>query len=167
MWDAERSGAVPVTFHPRSTPVIGHIPGTERGNAFRVPPPFHPRGTHPFFYSEPSILDRVSVCAGAAAERYEVAVKDLKCEAAGLLVVPMVVEVFGTWGALQRRRRRFRGLCEQRERDRCGGWSLHSSELVRHSAAAQRPHSPHPSGPCHRDLWGACVSPVGARHGAF
>ena len=52
---------------------------------------------------QPSILDRASVCAGAAAERYEVAVKDMKfsaaCEAAGLLLVPMVVEVFGTWGA--------------------------------------------------------------------
>ena len=52
---------------------------------------------------QPSILDRANVCAGAAAERYEVAVKDMKfgaaCEAAGLLLVPMVVEVFGTWGA--------------------------------------------------------------------
>ena len=49
---------------------------------------------------QPSILDRASVCAGAAAERYEVAVKDMKfgaaCEAAGLLLVPMVVEVIGT-----------------------------------------------------------------------
>ena len=56
MWNAERSGAVPVTFHPRSTPVIGQIPGTERGSAFPrstpVPPRFHPRGTHPFFYSD-------------------------------------------------------------------------------------------------------------------
>ena len=34
MWNAERSGAVPVTFHPRSTPVIGQIPGTERVPAF-------------------------------------------------------------------------------------------------------------------------------------
>jgi hypothetical protein len=56
--------------------------------------------THP---QQPIIIDRASVCAGAAAERYEVAVKDMKfgaaCAAAGLLLVPMVVEVFGTWGA--------------------------------------------------------------------
>ena len=42
------------------------------------------------------------MCGGAAAERYEGAVKDAKfgeeCKAAGLLLVPMVVEVFGRWG---------------------------------------------------------------------
>ena len=42
------------------------------------------------------------MCGGAAAEQYEVAVKDAKfgaeCKAAGLVLVPMVVEVFGRWG---------------------------------------------------------------------
>ncbi len=42
------------------------------------------------------------MCGGAAAERYEVTVKDAKlgveCKAAGLVLVPMVVEVFGRWG---------------------------------------------------------------------
>ena len=49
-----------------------------------------------------NILHCASVCGGAAAERYEGAVKDAKlgeeCKAAGLLLVPMVVEVFGRWG---------------------------------------------------------------------
>ena len=49
-----------------------------------------------------NILHCVSVCGGAAAERYEGAVKDAKfgeeCQAAGLLLVRMVVEVFGRWG---------------------------------------------------------------------
>ena len=51
---------------------------------------------------QPNILQRASVCGGAAAKQYEVAVKDEKfgaaCAAAGLLLVPMVVEVFGRWG---------------------------------------------------------------------
>jgi len=51
---------------------------------------------------QPNILQRASVCGGAAAEQYEVAVKDAKfgaeCKAAGLVLVPMVVEVFGRWG---------------------------------------------------------------------
>ena len=42
------------------------------------------------------------MCGGAAAQQYEVAVKDAKfgaeCNAAGLVLVPMVVEVFGRWG---------------------------------------------------------------------
>ena len=42
------------------------------------------------------------MCGGAAAEQYEIAVKEVKfgaeCKAAGLLLVPMVVEVFGRWG---------------------------------------------------------------------
>ena len=49
-----------------------------------------------------NLLHCASVCGGAAAERYEGAVKDAKfgeeCKAAGLLLVPMVVEVFGRWG---------------------------------------------------------------------
>ena len=51
---------------------------------------------------QPNILQRASVCGGAAAEQHEVAVKEEKfgaeCKAAGLLLVPMVVEVFGRWG---------------------------------------------------------------------
>ena len=51
---------------------------------------------------QPNILQCASVCGGAAAEQYEVAVKDAKfgaeCKAAGLVLVPMVVEVFGRWG---------------------------------------------------------------------
>ena len=51
---------------------------------------------------QPNILHCASVCGGAAAERYEVAVKDatfgVECKAAGLVLVPMVVEVFGRWG---------------------------------------------------------------------
>jgi hypothetical protein len=51
---------------------------------------------------QPNILQCASVCGGAAAEQYEIAVKDAKfgdeCKAAGLVLVPMVVEVFGTWG---------------------------------------------------------------------
>ena len=51
---------------------------------------------------QPNTLQRASVCGGAAAAQYEVAVKDMKfgeqCKAAGLMLVPMVVEVFGTWG---------------------------------------------------------------------
>ena len=42
------------------------------------------------------------VCGGAAAAQYEVVVKDMKFgeqyKAAGLMLVPMVMEVFGTWG---------------------------------------------------------------------
>ena len=42
------------------------------------------------------------MCGGAAAAQYEVIVKDKKfgmqCKDAGLVLVPMVVEVFGTWG---------------------------------------------------------------------
>ena len=42
------------------------------------------------------------MCAGAAAAQYEEAVKDMKfgaaCEAAGLVLVPMVVETYGRWG---------------------------------------------------------------------
>ena len=52
---------------------------------------------------QPNIIERASVCRGAAAEQYEVAVKDetfgAACAAAELLLVPMVVEVFGCWGA--------------------------------------------------------------------
>ncbi len=51
---------------------------------------------------QPNILQCASVCGGAAAAQYEVAVKENKfgaqCEAAGLILVPMVVEVFGRWG---------------------------------------------------------------------
>jgi hypothetical protein len=51
---------------------------------------------------QPNILHCASVCGGAAAERYEVTVKEAKfgvqCKAAGLVLVPMVVEVFGRWG---------------------------------------------------------------------
>ena len=51
---------------------------------------------------QPNTLQRASVCGGAAAAQYEVVVKDMKfgeqCKAAGLMLVPMVVEVFGTWG---------------------------------------------------------------------
>jgi len=51
---------------------------------------------------QPNILECASVCGGAAAEQYEIAVKEDKfgaeCKAAGLLLVPMVVEVFGRWG---------------------------------------------------------------------
>ena len=50
-----------------------------------------------------NIIERASVCRGAAAAQYEERVKDVKfgaaCAAAGLLLVPMVVEVFGCWGA--------------------------------------------------------------------
>ena len=49
-----------------------------------------------------NILHCASVCGGAAAERYEGAVKDAKfgeeCKAAGLLLVPMVV--LGLWSVL-------------------------------------------------------------------
>jgi hypothetical protein len=49
-----------------------------------------------------NIIECASVCAGAAAEQYEVSIKDEKfgaaCASAGLLLVPMVVEVFGRWG---------------------------------------------------------------------
>ena len=49
-----------------------------------------------------NILQRASVCGGEAAAQYEVNVKVAKfgaqCEAAGLVQVPMVVEVFGRWG---------------------------------------------------------------------
>ena len=52
---------------------------------------------------QPNTIERASVCTGAEAERYELKVKEDKfgaaCKAAGLLLVPMVVEVFGTWGA--------------------------------------------------------------------
>jgi hypothetical protein len=52
---------------------------------------------------QPNTIERASVCAGAAAEQYELKVKEetfgASCRAAGLLLVPMVVEVFGTWGA--------------------------------------------------------------------
>ena len=51
---------------------------------------------------QPNILQRASVCGGEAAAQYEVNVKEAKfgaqCEAAGLVLVPMVVEVFGRWG---------------------------------------------------------------------
>ena len=51
---------------------------------------------------QPNTLQRASVCGGAAAAQYEVIVKDKKfgmqCKDAGLVLVPMVVEVFGTWG---------------------------------------------------------------------
>jgi hypothetical protein len=51
---------------------------------------------------QPNILQCASVCGGAAAEQYETAVKEDKfgadCKKAGLLLVPMVVEVFGRWG---------------------------------------------------------------------
>jgi hypothetical protein len=51
---------------------------------------------------QPNTLQRASVCGGAAAAQYEVIVKDKKfgmqCKDAGLILVPMVVEVFGTWG---------------------------------------------------------------------
>jgi hypothetical protein len=51
---------------------------------------------------QPNILECASVSGGAAAEQYEGAVKDAKfgaeCKAAGLVLVPMVVEEFGRWG---------------------------------------------------------------------
>ena len=51
---------------------------------------------------QPNTLQRASVCAGVAAQQYEVGVKVKKfgqqCEDAGLVLVPMVVEVFGRWG---------------------------------------------------------------------
>jgi hypothetical protein len=51
---------------------------------------------------QPNIIECASVCGGAAAAQYEVAVKDAKfgaeCKVAGLSLVPMVVEVFGRWG---------------------------------------------------------------------
>ena len=55
--------------------------------------------THP---QQTNIIKCASVCAGAAAAQYEEAVKDMKfgaaCEAAGLVLVPMVVETYGRWG---------------------------------------------------------------------
>ena len=55
------------------------------------------------YTQQPNTIERASVCAGAAAEQYELKVKEetfgAACRAAGLLLVPMVVEVFGTWGA--------------------------------------------------------------------
>ncbi len=49
-----------------------------------------------------NIIKCASVCAGAAAAQYENAVKDMNfgaaCEAAGLVLVPMVVETYGRWG---------------------------------------------------------------------
>ena len=51
---------------------------------------------------QPNILHCASVCGGAAAERYEVAVKDatfgVEFKAAGLVPAPMAAEVFGRWG---------------------------------------------------------------------
>ena len=51
---------------------------------------------------QPNTPECASVCGGAAAEGYEVTVKDAafgkECNAAGLVLVPMVVEVFGRWG---------------------------------------------------------------------
>jgi hypothetical protein len=51
---------------------------------------------------QPNIIQCAGVCGGAAAEQYEIAVKEDKfgaeCKKAGLLLVPMVVEVFGRWG---------------------------------------------------------------------
>ena len=55
--------------------------------------------THP---QQSNIIKCASVCTGAAAAQYEEAVKDMKfgaaCEAAGLVLVPMVVETYGRWG---------------------------------------------------------------------
>ena len=59
---------------------------------------------------QPNIIECASVCGGAAAVQYEVAVnvvhKDAKfgaeCKVAGLSLVPMVVEVFGRWGERSR-----------------------------------------------------------------
>jgi len=63
---------------------------------------------------QPNIVECASVCAGAAAERYEVSIKDEKfgaaCETAGLLLVPMVVEVFGRWG--ERSAEAFKLVCK-------------------------------------------------------
>ena len=54
------------------------------------------------FFIRSSKGRKPNVCGGAAAEQYEVAVKDARfgaeCQAAGLVLVPMVVEVFGRWG---------------------------------------------------------------------
>ena len=51
---------------------------------------------------QPNIIECASVCGGEAAKQYEVTVKDAafgtECKAAGLVLVPMVVEVFGRWG---------------------------------------------------------------------
>jgi hypothetical protein len=52
MWDAERSGADPVTFHPRSTPAT-----KERGNAFPRSTPVPPPWNAPLF-----LQCRLSVC---------------------------------------------------------------------------------------------------------
>ena len=55
--------------------------------------------THP---QQTNIIKCASVCAGAAAAQYEEAVKEMKfgadCKAAGLILVPMVVETYGRWG---------------------------------------------------------------------
>jgi len=98
---------------------------------------------------QPNILHCASVCGGAAAERYEVAWKDatfgVECKAAGLVLVPMVVEVFGRW---EERSVEAMKLATKRACSCC--WSSPAEELVGHASAPERPHPAGPDGPCCR-----------------
>ena len=52
---------------------------------------------------QPKFVTNAGECTGAAAERYQVEVKEkryaAKCEKNGLLFIPLVAEVFGVWGS--------------------------------------------------------------------
>lgn len=84
------------------------LPGTAARPADILLPSFESPGigacldfavTHP---QQPNFVNRAGASAGAAAELYETTVKEAKfgkdCKAAGLVLIPMVVETFGRWG---------------------------------------------------------------------
>ena len=113
---------------------------------------------------QPNILECASVCGGAAAEGYEVTVKDAafvkEYKAAGLVLVPMVVEVFGRWGRSRPYSWRQRGV-------RTGLAS--ASRLLGPTCAGVclSPYCLHPAGPhgpCVKSLCRPSALVVGPRH---
>ena len=112
-----------------------------------------------------------SVCGGAAAEGYEVTVKDAafgkECKAAGLVLVPMVVEVFGRWGNRSKQAIQLATKgCANRasERVAAAGAHVRRSEFVCHPTALECPHPAGPHGPCVRSLCRPSALAVGPRH---
>jgi hypothetical protein len=115
-----------------------------------------------------NVLHCASMCGGAAAERYEVTVKDAKfgveCKAAGLVLVPMVVEVFARWGvrSVEAMKLATKG-CAHRASERVPAAGAHVRRSL--SVTLQRLNARilGPAGPCCRGLCGPIALPVGPR----